>query len=83
MTVRNTSESGSLTVGQPRVSGQDAAQFSATAGTCNAPLRAGLSCELVVTFAPAGPLRTYNAVLQVTAAGARGEEVRLTASTIL
>ncbi len=83
VTVRNTSESASLTVAPPRVSGQDQGQFSATSGTCGAPLRAGLSCELVVTFAPAGPLRTYSAVLQVTAAGARGEEVRLTASTLL
>ena len=83
VTVRNTSETASLTVAPPRVSGQDQGQFSATSGTCGAPLRAGLSCELVVTFAPAGPLRTYSAVLQVTAAGARGEEVRLTASTLL
>ena len=83
VTVKNTSESASLTVATPRVSGQDSAQFSSTSGTCSAPLRAGLSCELVVTFAPTGALRTYSAVLQVTAAGARGEEVRLTASTLL
>ena len=83
VTVKNTSQSASLTVARPQVSGQDAAQFTATSGTCGAPLRAGLSCELVVTFVPAGPLRTYSAMLEVTASGARGEEVRLTASTLL
>ncbi|HEX2047458.1 MAG TPA: hypothetical protein VHF27_06825 [Acidimicrobiales bacterium] len=81
--VENISETASLTVAQPRVTGQDAAQFSADAGTCRGPLRPGLSCELVVTFSPAGPLRTYRALLQVTADGARGAEVPLTASTLL
>ncbi len=83
VTVRNVSDAASLTVNPPRVTGQDAAQFSASPGTCSAPLRAGLSCELVVTFTPSGPLRTYSALLQVAATGARGEEVRITATTIL
>ena len=82
VTVKNTSRSASLTLSQ-QVTGQDRAQFSVSPGTCGAPLRAGLSCELTVTFAPAGPLRTYSALLQVAAASGRGEEVRLTASTIL
>ena len=83
VTVRNTSDAATLTLSAPQVTGQDRAQFSASAGTCSGPLRPGLSCEIRVTFAPAGPLRTYSAVLQVSAAGGRGEEVRLTASTLL
>lgn len=83
VTVKNASDTTTLTLSQPQMSGQDRGQFSATAGTCSGPLRPGLSCEVRVTFAPAGPLRTYSAVLQLTAPGARGEEVRVTASTIL
>ena len=84
VTVKNTSESATITLSQPQVTGQDRAQFSASSGTCTGSLRPNLSCELRVTFSPSGPLRTYNALLQVTAPGAaRGEEVRLTATTIL
>ena len=84
VTVKNTSESATITLSQPQVTGQDRAQFSAASGTCSGSLRPNLSCELRVTFSPSGPLRTYNALLQVTAPGAaRGEEVRLTATTIL
>lgn len=83
VTVKNTSDTATVTLTQPQVTGQDRGQFSASAGTCSGPLRPGLSCEVKVTFAPAGALRTYTAVLQLTSAGGRGEEVRLTASTLL
>ncbi|MDQ3898826.1 MAG: hypothetical protein M3326_16560 [Actinomycetota bacterium] len=83
VTVKNISDAAAFTISQPQVTGQDRAQFSVSTGTCGGTLRPGLSCDLRVTFAPAGPLRTYSAVLQVTAPGARGEEVRLTASTLL
>lgn len=81
--VTNESNTASLTVLPPDVTGKDAGQFSASSGTCNAPVGAGLSCELRVTFAPAGPLRTYEAVLEVSAQGARAREVRITASSVL
>ena len=78
--VRNTGSS-TLTLAAPTVDGKDAAQFRADG--CSTPVRAGLSCDLRVTFTASGPLRTYEARLQLTAPGARGQEVRLTASTIL
>ena len=80
VTVRNESSATTLTV-SPQVAGTDRAQFSASG--CSAPVRPGLSCEVTVTFAPGGPLRTYQASLQISAPGARAEEVRLTASTLL
>ncbi|HEV3494926.1 MAG TPA: hypothetical protein VHA34_01105 [Actinomycetes bacterium] len=84
VTLRNTSELATITFAQPQVTGQDRGQFSASSGTCSGPVRPNLSCEMRVTFSPSGPLRTYTALLQITAPGAaRGEEVRLTATTIL
>jgi hypothetical protein len=82
VTVKNTSDTATLTLSRPEITGQDQAQFSVSAGTCSAPLKAGLSCEMKVTFTPAGPLRSYNARLQLSG-GARSEEVRLTGTTLL
>ena len=81
VTVRNETSTTTITVSSPQVTGSDRSQFSATG--CSAPVRPGLSCELTVTFTPSGPLRSYQASLQITAPGARGEEVRLSASTLL
>ena len=83
VTVRNTSSAATLTVDAPRVVGTDRDRFTARTGTCTGPVRPGTSCELSVTFTASGPLRSYSASLEVTATGARGEEVRLTASTLL
>lgn len=84
VTVKNTSDSATIRIEQPQVTGQDQGEFSASSGTCSGSLRPNLTCELRVTFSPSGPLRTYRALLQVTVSGApQGEEVRLTASTIL
>lgn len=83
VTVRNESDTASLTVGQPRITGDDADRFSVSRGDCSGPLAAGESCTLRVTFAPSGPLGTHEATLQVTAPGARAQEVPLTGSTVL
>jgi hypothetical protein len=80
--VRNTG-SVDLTGVVAQVTGPARAQFSVSAGECGAPVRPGLSCELRVTFSPAGALQRFNAVLEVAAQGARGQEVTLTASTLL
>jgi len=82
VTVKNESSAALLTLSLPRISGKDAGRFTASSGACSA-LRAGESCKLRVTFAPAGPLASYEAKLEVTATGARVEEVRLTGSTLL
>ncbi len=86
VTVKNTSDTASISLQPPRVTGDNAGQFSAAFDTCSsAPLRPNLSCTLKVTFAPDRPLGNYKATLQVQpAAGAvRAEEVQLTASTLL
>ncbi|MGH9265685.1 MAG: hypothetical protein ACRD1D_13440 [Acidimicrobiales bacterium] len=84
VTIRNESTTTPITVTQPRVSGEDASNFSASFATCSGALAPNLSCTIEVTFAPSGPLRRYNATLQVQATGApRGEEVRLTGSSVL
>ena len=80
--VRNVSNSASLTLSQPRIIGDDASQFSVSAGACGG-LRPGESCMVRVTFAPTGSVRTYRATLQLTGPGARVEEVRLMGSTLL
>ncbi len=83
VTVKNTSTTTALTVPQPRLTGTDSRLFSASFGTCTgAPLAAGLSCTLTVTFAPSGPLASYNATLQVAPSGARADEVQITASSL-
>ena len=81
--VTNESDSATLTVQAPQVAGTDRAQFSASSGDCNRPVRAGESCELRVTFSPSGPLRQYEAVLRVAAQGARSEEIPIKGTTIL
>lgn len=83
--VKVTNESGSapLLVSPPRITGTDRAEFSVSSGDCNAPLRAGSSCELQVTFSPSGTLRSYQATLEVSPEGARTQEVRITASSVL
>jgi hypothetical protein len=86
VTVKNTSDTAAISLQPPKVTGDNAAQFSATFDTCSAaPLRPGLSCTLKVTFTPGGLLGSYKAMLQIQpAAGAvRGDEVPLTASTLL
>lgn len=85
VTVKNTSGSTPITVQTPRVGGNDAGRFTASYGTCTgAPLKAGLSCTLKVTFTPSGALKKFDATLQVTAEGApQGAEVPITASTLL
>lgn len=85
VTVKNTSDTAKITVDQPTITGTDAAQFSASYDTCtSAPLPAGGSCTLKITFKPSGPLRKYSATLRVSAVGApRVSEVAITASTLL
>lgn len=82
--VRNTGST-ALTIQTPRVGGKDPDRFTAAYGTCTgAPLGAGLSCTLKVTFTPSGALKKFDATLQVVATGApRGAEVAITASTLL
>ncbi len=83
LTVRNTGRT-KLTFLTPRVVGKDAARFTVPLGDCGAPLEANLSCTLRVTFAPSGPLATYEAAVQVQAPGAKeATEVKLTGSTLL
>ncbi|MDQ3640874.1 MAG: hypothetical protein M3450_05235 [Actinomycetota bacterium] len=83
LTVKNTSSTARLTVQTPRVTGKDAERFS-TSSDCSGSLAPNLSCNVRVTFAPSGPLRTYEATIQVQATGApRGAEVKVTASTLL
>lgn len=82
--VTNTSDSARLTVQTPDVTGQDADRFTASSGDCSGPLAPNLSCNLRVTFAPSGALRTYEATVQIEAKGApRGAEVKVTGSTPL
>lgn len=84
LTVRNTSSTARLSVQTPRVTGKDAARFTATVGDCTSALAPNLTCNIRVTFTPAGPLGNYEANLQIQAAGApAGAEVKLTASTLL
>ena len=84
VTVTNTSDSAKLTVLAPQVTGKDADRFTASRGDCSAPLAPNLSCTLRVTFAPSGPLRSYEATVQIKATGApRAAEVKVTANTIL
>jgi len=81
--VKNTGTA-SLTVQAPKVTGKDAQQFTVATGDCTGPLAPNLSCNLRVTFTPGGPLRNYDAKLQIEATGSkRGEEVKVTASTLL
>jgi len=82
--VTNTSDSAKLTVLAPQVTGTDADRFTASRGDCSAPLAPNLSCNVRVTFAPSGPLRSYEATVQIEATGApRAAEVKVTANTIL
>ncbi len=84
VTVKNTSKTTALTVPQPQITGTDSRLFSASFGTCTgAPLAAGLSCTLTVTFAQSGPLANYSATLQVAPSGARAEEVQIKAPALL
>jgi len=84
VTIRNTSATTRLTVLNPRVTGKDADRFTAAVGDCAAPLAPDLSCSLRVTFTPSGPIRSYEAIVQLQASGApRAAEVKLTASTLL
>lgn len=85
VTVKNTSAAAKITVDPPTISGADAQQFSASFDSCtSAPLPAGASCTLRITFKPSGPLRKYSATLRVSAEGAqRVSEVAITASTLL
>jgi len=83
VTVKNTSKVATLVVPQPQLTGTDSRLFSAAFGTCTgAPLAAGLSCTLTITFAPKGPLGNYNATLQVAPAGARADEVQVKATSL-
>ncbi|CAA9261792.1 MAG: hypothetical protein AVDCRST_MAG10-2788 [uncultured Acidimicrobiales bacterium] len=83
LTVKNTSSTARLSVQTPRVIGKDAERFSASSD-CSGSLAPNLSCNVRVTFAPSGPLRTYEATVQIQATGApRGAEVKVTASTLL
>jgi hypothetical protein len=82
--VTNTSDSAKLTVEAPKVTGKDADRFTASRGDCSGPLAPNLSCNVRVTFAPSGPLRTYEATIQIQATGApRAAEVKVTASSVL
>jgi len=81
--VKNVSSAARLSLSQPTFTGKDSSQFDAVLDKCASPLGPGLSCDLKVTFTPSGPLRTYEARLQLTAPGARGEEVQVKATTIL
>jgi hypothetical protein len=83
-TVTVTNESSvPLNVQSPQITGPDRAQFSVSPGNCTSPVGSGRTCELSVTFSPSGPLRNYQASLEVGALGARTQEVRLTASSVL
>ena len=82
--VTNTSDSARLTVQMPTLTGKDADRFTASPGDCSGQLAPNLSCNVRVTFAPSGPLRSYEATLQIQATGApRAAEVKVTASTVL
>jgi len=82
--VTNTSDSARLTVQTPRVTGKDADRFTASSGDCSGQLAPNLSCNVRVTFAPSGALRSYEATVQIQATGAtRGAEVKVTGSTLL
>ena len=83
VTVKNDSNSVLLNVQSPQITGADRAQFSVSSGNCTSPVGPGRTCELSVTFSPSGPLRNYQASLEVGAQGARAQEVRLTASSVL
>ena len=84
LTVRNTSSTATLAVQTPLVAGKDAARFTVAMGDCGRELAPKLSCNLRVTFAPAGPLANYEATVQVLAPGApQGAEVKLTGTTLL
>jgi len=84
VTVKNTSKAATLVVPEPQLTGTDSRLFTADVGTCTrAPLAAGLSCTLTVTFSPKGPLGNYNATLQVAPAGARAEEIQVKAASLL
>ncbi len=85
VTVKNTSATVSISLQPPKVTG-DTAQFSAAFDTCSsAPITAGLSCTVKVTFSPSGALGNYKATLQIQpASGAvRADEVALSGSTLL
>lgn len=82
VTVKNDS-SVLLNVQSPEVTGTDRAQFSVSSGSCTSPVGPGRTCELSVTFSPSGALRNYQASLEVGALGARAQEVRITASSLL
>ena len=82
VTVRNTG-SVPLSLSPPEVEGADRSQFSASLGTCSGSIRVGGVCTLRVTFAPAGPLKTYTATLEVGAVGAPADTVQLKATTVL
>ena len=83
LTVKYTSSTARLSVQSPKVIGKDAERFS-TSSDCPGSLAPNLSCNVRVTFAPSGPLRTYEAAIQIQATGApRGAEVKVTASTLL
>ena len=79
--VTNTGEV-SLRVNEPTVTGADAGQFRASAGTCDEAVDPGRSCELNVRFT-AKP-GTFEATLLVTARGAaKATEVPIEATGLL
>jgi hypothetical protein len=83
--VKNTG-SAVLTGLRTDVTGTDKDRFTVSLGDCANSLVANLSCTMTVTFTPkpGAALQKYAATLQVTATGAtRGDEVALTASTLL
>ena len=83
LTVKNTSSTARLSVQTPRVNGKDDERFS-TSSDCPGSLAPNLSCNVRVTFAPSGTLRTYEATIQIQATGAaRAAEVKVTGSTLL
>ncbi len=83
ITIRNTSLTTELRLAAPLVTGKDEKQFTPGYGDCSAPVKPNLSCTMKVTFASGGGFRSYAAKLQLSAAGAVGMEVDLTASTLL
>lgn len=85
VTVTNTGAS-TITLRPPVVVGDDAAQFQAAFDTCTpGPLTASVRCTLKVTFTPTNVLRPYRATLRLQPASgaANGDEVQLTATTLL
>lgn len=81
VTVKNTGTVG-MTVQPPTIDGKDSGRFAVTDFGCTAPVDAGLSCPIKVTFTPAPG--TFNARMVVRVDGApQSTEVALVAKAIL